>query len=134
MVMLVEALVAEREKRQRDSKDAAAKREVGREVLRVLVQRLTADPLPSWFFILNGDEIVVAHTRNGAGSRQRIGAWGVDQDLRLVFGEQMTEWITTESWARVIDEAVQITAQVIVDAEMRLIGRVDAYQRSEQSA
>ena len=29
----------------------------------------------------------------------------------------MTEWITAESYARVIDEAIQITAMLIVDAE-----------------
>jgi hypothetical protein len=134
MVMLAEAIAAEREKRQRDSKDAVARREVGREVLRALAQRLTAEPLPSWYFILNGDEIVVVHTKNGTGSRQRVGAWVVDPELRLVFGQEMTEWITTESWARVVDEAVQITAQVIVDAEIRLIGRIDIPQRSEHSA
>jgi hypothetical protein len=134
MVMLAEALFAERQKRQRDSKDAIARREVGREVLRALAQRLTAEPLPSWFFILNGDEIVVVYTKNGTGTRQRVGAWVVDPELRLVFGQEMTEWITTESWSRVIDEAVTITAQVIVDAETRLVGRVDVIQRSEHSA
>ncbi len=134
MVMLAEALFAERQKRQRDSKDAIARREVGREVLRALAQRLTAEPLPSWFFILNGDEIVVVYTKNGTGTRQRVGAWVVDPELRLVFGQEMTEWITTESWSRVIDEAVAITAQVIVDAETRQVGRVDVVQRSEHSA
>ncbi len=132
MVGLAEALVAEREKREREAKDVAAWREVGREVLGVLLQRLTADPLPSWFFILNGEEIVVAHTKNGAGARQRIGSWVVDPELRLVFDQEKTEWITTESWSRVVDEAVQITARVIVDTETRLVERVDA--RSEQSA
>ena len=29
----------------------------------------------------------------------------------------MTEWITAESYARVIDEALQITAMLIVDVE-----------------
>ena len=29
----------------------------------------------------------------------------------------MTEWITSESYTRVVDEAVQITAQLIVEAE-----------------
>lgn len=130
---LGEALAAERDKRQRDSKEAATKREVGRAVLRALAQRLTGEPLPSWFFILNGDEIVVAHTKSGAGSRQRIGAWVVDQDLRLVFGETMTEWITTESCARVVDEAVQITAQVIVDTEIRLVGRIEPAFRAVEA-
>ena len=30
----------------------------------------------------------------------------------------MTEWVTAESYGRVIEEAIQITAMLIVDAEM----------------
>jgi hypothetical protein len=37
--------------------------------------------------------------------------------MRLVTEDQMTEWITVESAARVIEEAIQITAKLIVDAE-----------------
>ena len=47
MMMLGEALSAEREKRQREAADAATRVEVGRAVLRALAQRLTADPLPT---------------------------------------------------------------------------------------
>ena len=35
----------------------------------------------------------------------------------MVTRDQMTEWITAESYARVIDEALQITAMLIVDVE-----------------
>jgi hypothetical protein len=119
MMMLGEALSAEREKQQREAADAATRCEVGRAVLRALAQRLTADPLPTWFFMLSGDEIVVAHTKNGASSRHRVGSWVVDRHMRLVFGDRMTEWITAESCSRVVDEAVRITAQVIVEAEAR---------------
>jgi hypothetical protein len=132
MVMLGEALAIEREKRQREAADAATRLEVGRAVLRALAQRLTAEPLPNWFFMMSGDEIVVAHTRNGASSRHRVGSWVVDRQMRLVFGDLMTEWITAESCSRVVDEAVQITAQVIVEAEARAGGLIDA--PSEQSA
>jgi len=83
---------------------------------------------------MNGDEIVVAHTKNGPGPRQRIGSWVVDEELRLVFGEEITEWITTESWARVIDEAVLITARLIVDAEARLVSRANVHQLPEKTA
>lgn len=134
MITLGEALAAEREKRQRDSRDAVSRREVGREVLRALAQRLTAEALPNWFFILSGDEIIVAHTKNGAGSRQRIGTWVVDQDLRLAFDQETTEWITAESCTRVVDEAVQMTAEAIVAAEIRLIGSLATHQRVEHSA
>jgi hypothetical protein len=126
MMMLGEALSAEREKRQREAADAATRVEVGRAVLRALAQRLTADPLPTWFFMLSGDEIVVAHTKNGASSRHRVGSWVVDRQMRLVFGDQTTEWITAESCSRVVDEAVRITAQVIVDAEVRSAASTDA--------
>ena len=132
MVMLGEALSAEREKRQREAADAATRCEVGRAVLRAFAQRLTAEPVPTWFFMLSGDEIVVAHTRNGASSRHRIGSWVVDRQMRLVFGEQTTEWITAESCSRVVDEAVRITAQVIVAAEARSGGALEA--AAEQSA
>lgn len=132
MVMLGEALSAEREKRRREAADAATRCEVGRAVLRALAQRLTAEPLPTWFFMLSGDEIVVAHTKNGASSRHRVGSWVVDGDMRLMFGEHTTEWITAESCSRVVDEAVRITAQVIVAAETRSGGAFDA--ASEQSA
>jgi hypothetical protein len=126
MLMLGEALSAEREKRQREAADATTRVEVGRAVLRALAQRLTADPLPTWFFMLSGDEIVVAHTKNGASSRHRVGSWVVDGEMRLVFGQQTTEWITAESCSRVVDEAVRITAQVIVEGELRSAAAADA--------
>ena len=117
MTTLAEALVKEREKRRLEAEDSATRREVGRAVLQALAQRLNAEPLPTWFFISKGDEILVAHTKNGAASRQHVGTWVVDQQMRLVLEQEMTEWITAESCARVVDEAVAITAKFIVDAE-----------------
>ena len=117
MTTLAEALTTEREKRRREAEDNATRREVGRAVLQALAQRLNAEPLPTWFFISKGDEILVAHTKNGAASRQHVGTWVVDQQMRLVLEQEMTEWITAESCARGVDEAVAITAKFIVDAE-----------------
>jgi len=117
MTTWAEALTTEREKRRREAEDSATRREVGRAVLQALAQRLNAEPLPTWFFISKGDEILVAHTKNGAASRQHVGTWVVDQQMRLVLEQEMTEWITAESCARVVDEAVAITAKFIVDAE-----------------
>ena len=119
MTTLAEALATEREKRRREAEDNATRREVGRAVLQALAQRLNAEPLPTWFFISKGDEILVAHTKNGAASRQHVGTWVVDQQMRLVLDQEMTEWITAESCARVVDEAVAITAKFIVDAESK---------------
>ena len=119
MVMLREALAAEREKRKRETEETAEQREVGRAVLQALVQRLTTDSVPTWYFMLSDDEVIVLRIKNGATARERVGSWVVDQDMKLVFGPHTTEWITAESWSRVVDEAVQITAQVIVDAETR---------------
>jgi hypothetical protein len=121
MTTLADALAAERAKRRQDAEDAVTRRDVGRAVLQALAQRLNAEPLPTWFFISKGDEILVAHTKNGAASRQHVGSWVVDEEMRLVLEQQMTEWITAESCARVVDEAVQITAKFIVDAEARNI-------------
>ena len=39
--------------------------------------------------------------------------------MRLVLEQEMTEWITAESCARVVDEAVAITAKFIIDAESK---------------
>ena len=119
MVMIGEALEAEREKRKRETEETVTQREVGRAVLQALAQRLTADPVPTWFFMLSDDEVIVLRITNGASARERVGSWVVDQEMKLVFGPHTTEWITAESWSRVVDEAVQITAQVIVDAETR---------------
>lgn len=119
MTTLAEALATERDKRRRDAEDAATRREVGRAVLRALAQRLNAEPMPSWHFISRGDEILLAHTSNGATTRQHVASWTVDQQMRLVLDQEMTEWITAESCARVVDEAVEITARFIVDAESR---------------
>jgi hypothetical protein len=115
MVTLQEALVAERAKRQQDEADSVTRQQIGRAVLEALADRLNAEPLPGWLFILDGQEICVF--RIHAGAREQVGTWTVDNDMRLVTEDQMTEWITVESAARVIEEAIQITAKLIVDAE-----------------
>ena len=116
MVMLKEALETERESRKRETEETATQREAGRAILQVLAQRLTADPVPNWHFMLNDDAVSVLRIK-GANARERLGSWVVDQEMKLVFGPHTTEWITAESWSRVVDEAVKITAKVIVDAE-----------------
>jgi hypothetical protein len=117
MTSLAEALAQEREKRRQNAEEETTKREVGRAVLQALAQRLNAEPLAGWSFIPRGDEILVAHSRNGAPSRQHVGTWIVDQEMRLVLEDEATEWITVESYARVVDRAVEITARFIIDVE-----------------
>ena len=112
MVTLREALAAERAK----SQDTSTRQQIGRAVLEALADRLNAEPIPGWLFILDGQEICVF--RVYGGSREQVGRWSVDDQLRLVTGNQMTEWITAESYGRVIEEAIQITAMLMVDAEM----------------
>ena len=111
MVTLTEALAAERAKRT----DTSTRQQIGRAVLEALADRLNAETLPGWVFVLAGQEIHVLRIR--AGGREQVGTWAVNEEMRLVAGDQMTEWITTESYARVIDEALHITAKLIVDAE-----------------
>jgi hypothetical protein len=115
MVTLIEALAAERAKRQQADADNSTRQQIGRAVLEALADRLNAEPLPGWLFVLDGQ--FMRAFRIYGGAREQVGTWTVDDELRLVTGNQMTEWITAESWARVIDEAVEITAQLIVDAE-----------------
>ena len=115
MVTLLEALAAERARRQQADADSSTRQQIGRAVLEALADRLNAEPLPGWLFVLDGQ--AVRAFRIYGGAREQVGTWTVDDELRLVTGNQMTEWITAESWARVIDEAIEITAQLIVDAE-----------------
>src|SRR4249920_2195957 len=97
-------LATERSKRQVDEADAATRQQIGRAVLEALAERLNAEPLPGWLFTLDGQEIRVFRIQ--AGGREQVGTWTVDNEMRLVTGDQMTEWITVESAARVMDEAL----------------------------
>lgn len=115
MVTLKEALAAERAMRRQDEADTSTRQQIGRAVLEALADRLNAEPLRGWLFVLDGQEIRVF--RINAGGREQVGTWAVDEEMRLVAGNQMTEWITAESYARVIEEAIQITAMLIVDTE-----------------
>ncbi len=119
MTTLAEALVTERDKRRRDAEDAATRRELGRAVLRALAQRRNAEPLAAWHFISRGDEILLAHTQGAVANRQHVASWVVDEEMRLVLEQETTQWITAESCARVVDEAVEITARFILDMESR---------------
>jgi hypothetical protein len=116
MVLIAEALAVERERRKRETEETATQREVGRAVLQALLQRLTASSVPNWHFMLSDDEVSVLRIK-AANARERVGSWVVDPEMKLVFGPHTTEWITAESWSRVVDEAVEITAKVIVDTE-----------------
>jgi hypothetical protein len=117
VVSLREAVSSEREKQQQDSADNEVRREVGREVLGALFERLTKEPLLGWSFVMKNDEIVVSQVTGGAESRESIGSWVVDPNLCLKFADETTEWITPESVGRVLDEAVRITARRMVDVE-----------------
>lgn len=117
MVSLAEALVVERDARKQGLEEASKRREAGRAVLQAFLQLLTADPVPTWLFVLSEDEIVVLRIKKGTTARERVGSWIIDPEMKLVFGPHATEWITSESCSRVLDEAVQITAQMIVHAE-----------------
>ena len=127
MVALMEALARERAKRQQDASEVSTKQEVGRVVLGALIEKLTATPVRNWSFLLEGDAITVSHT--DGTSRRLLGRWTVDDQLRLVLGDVATEWITSESYGRVIDEAVRATAKLIVDVEMGVA--VDRAQGAE---
>lgn len=118
MVTLTEALAAEQSKRRRDAEDASKREQVGRALLQALARRLNAEPLPEWSFVLDDNQIHILRTKNR--SQRKVGTWTVDRELRLVLGQETTQWITAESCNRVIDEGVQITARFITDAERPL--------------
>ena len=51
------------------------------------------------------------------GSLREIAAWELDDHLRLALPDDTTEWVTAESLTRVLDQAVRMTAKLIVDIE-----------------
>ena len=129
MVSLTEALAAEREKLQQNFSDTQAKREAGREVLEALFERLAGKPLLGWSFVLGNNGIVVSHAKVGP-----IGSWVLGPDLRLKFADELTEWLTVESVARVLDEAVCITARRMVDTEEQLKGGTNVRRFPDKTA
>ena len=116
MVTLSDALAAEREKRRNLEEDASARKQVARAVLSSLADKLNAAPVPGWAFALEDQAIRLFHTVDG--DRREVGTWTMDDQLQLVCGQTTTEWITSESYERVIGEALAVTAKLIVDAEM----------------
>jgi hypothetical protein len=115
MVTLMEALTAERAKRNQNAADRSTRQQIGLAVLEALAHKLNAEPIPGWAFVLEGQQIRIARITQGA--RVQVATWTVDDNMRLMSGEQMTEWISAESYGRVIDEAIEITAKLIVEAE-----------------
>ena len=116
MVTLSDALAAEREKRRNLEEDASARKQVARAVLSSLADKLNATPVAGWAFALEDQAIRLFHTVDG--DRREVGTWTMDDQLQLVCGQTTTEWITSESYERVIGEALAVTAKLIVDAEM----------------
>jgi hypothetical protein len=128
LVTLTEALAAERSKRQQDAADTSTMRHVARTVLEALAERLNAEPIPGWTFLLEGEQIRMS--RVSQASRQQVGTWTMSSKMQLVCQEATTEWVTSESYGRVIDEAVGLTAKLIVDTE----ATNDSGTESSQSA
>ena len=121
MLTLADALTTQRQKRELEYKELMFQWQLAQKVLQALGERLAATQLPRWYFVPNGEEIVVVHQPSSTGAKERVGTWYVDEQYRLSFGEEKTEWITRESWRRVIDKAVVITADLILDRETQLI-------------
>ena len=71
--------------------------------------------VPQWLFQVEGNQLKIFF--GALGSQSEVAAWRLDGQTRLVLGDNTTEWITAESFARVMDQAVQMTAKIIVDVE-----------------
>lgn len=118
---MADALTKQREKRETKYNEHMVRWQYAQKVLQGLAACLADTQLPRWSFTPNGEEIVVLYQQSSTGSKDRVGVWYVDDQYRLTFGEETTEWITQESWRRVIEEAVVITANVILDRETQLL-------------
>ena len=103
MVALSEALGIERAKRERETSEAHTKQELRKVVLGALAERLSESRVPNWLFQAEGDQLKIYF--GAVGSQSEVGSWTLDDHTRLVLRNDMTEWITAESFARVIDQA-----------------------------
>ena len=115
MVELLEALAIERAKRERENSEASTRQELQKVVLGALAERLNESHVPQWLFQVEGNQLKIFF--GSLGSQSEVAAWSLDGQTRLVLGDNTTEWITAESFARVMDQAVRMTAKIIVDAE-----------------
>ena len=115
MVTLIEALELERAKQRRAAQDGSTRAEVSHVILRALAESLSGTPDLSWQFQLRDDGIDIV----SPGQSEVVGRWTLDDEFRLQLGETVTEWITSESYHRVIEQAVRLTACLILDAEER---------------
>jgi hypothetical protein len=120
MITLADALSEARQKRQVKYQQLTLQWQMAQEVLQAVYELLTSANLPRWDFVPKGNEIVVFHHQHN-GTKERVGAWSIDEEYRLAFEGEKTEWITAESWARVIDKAVAMTAEVVLDRETQAI-------------
>ena len=126
MLTLTDALATERQKREDEYKEVMFQWLLAQKVLQALGERLAATQLARWHFIPDGEEIAVVHQPSNTDVKERVGAWYVDDQCRLTFGEEKTEWVTKESWRRVIDKAVAMTAVVILDRETQFLAKKPA--------
>jgi hypothetical protein len=126
MLTLTDALATERQKREDEYKEVMFQWLLAQKVLQALGERLAATQLARWHFIPEGEEIAVIHQPSNTDLKERVGAWYVDDQCRLTFGEEKTEWVTKESWRRVIDKAVAMTAVVILDRETQFLAKKPA--------
>ena len=75
MIKLSEALAAERGKRLRAEADNSTRQQIGQAVLEALAQRLNAEPISGWVFVLDDQKIRVF--RINVGGREEVGLWTV---------------------------------------------------------
>ncbi len=119
MLSLKIALSAERKRRRQQVAEGGEVSQIARNALQTLHDRLATSVLADWEFELLGDELLMFHD-SGLRARHHVGSWTIGKENRLVSGPIETEWVTPASFRRVIDEAVRVTARIILDNDETL--------------
>ncbi len=119
MLSLRNALSAERKRRRQQAAEGGQVSQIARNALHTLHERLASSPLADWEFELTGDELLMFHD-SGLRARHQVGSWIIAEENRLVSGPIETEWVTPASFRRVVDEAVRVTARIILDNDETL--------------
>lgn len=122
MVSLKNALSAERRRRWQQATQEGQVSPLAHNALQTLHERLASSALADWEFELMGDELLLFHD-SGLRARHQVGSWIIGKENRLVCGPIETEWVTPASFRRVVDEAVRVTARIILDNDETLSRR-----------
>jgi len=118
MVGLNEAIEKERARRKQVKDAAAAKRASAMQALRIFAERCAEAALPNWEFQFSDGKLSAVHHQGSRGySKQAHHSWWLDEQNRITDGREATSPVDSVGAAKAVDEAVQLLAKRVLDAD-----------------